>query len=145
MNSPVIRNSGAGSPLVSCDTRTKAAEFVGEFEKTGRIASATQQSPDDYGVAINPVAVATIHRLPQRTMESIRPTPGTVSPRAAIQTPSGPSSTAVPPRTSRTVQPSMVAGFVSGTATIASRWVTASAGRVLLAGSTAELEDTAPR
>src|SRR4051794_29504993 len=48
-----------------------------------------------YGVAISPLAVATIHRLPQRTMESILPTPGTVSPRAPVHRPSGPSSTAV--------------------------------------------------
>src|SRR3954447_22406990 len=54
-------------------------------------------------------------------MESIRPIPGTVSPRAAVRTPSGPSRTAVPPRTSRTVQPSIVVGLVSATATIGSR------------------------
>src|SRR5207253_3643901 len=74
-----------------------------------------------YGVAINPPAVATIQRLPQRTIESMRPTPGTVSPRVTVQTPSGPSRIAVPPRTSRTVQPSMVVGLVSGTGTIISR------------------------
>jgi hypothetical protein len=39
---------------------------------------------DYYGVAISPLAVATIQRLPQRTMESIRPIPGTVSPRATV-------------------------------------------------------------
>ena len=77
-----------------------------------------------YGVAIKPLAVATIQRLPQRTIKSIRPTPGTVSPRAAIRTPSGPPRTAVPPRTSRTVQPSIVVGLVSGAGTIASRDVT---------------------
>src|ERR1700761_6283634 len=65
---------------------------------------------DYYGVAINPLSVATIQRLPQRTIESIRPMPGTVSPRIAIRTPSGPPSTAVAPRTSRTVQPSIVVG-----------------------------------
>src|SRR5437660_4638448 len=74
-----------------------------------------------YGVAINPLAVATIQRLPQRTIESMRPTPGTVSPRVTVQTPSGPSRIAVPPRTSRTVQPSMVVGLVSGTGSIISR------------------------
>lgn len=67
-----------------------------------------------YGVAINPLAVATIQRLPQRTIELIRPMPGTVSPRFAIWTPSGPPRTTVPPRTSRTVQPSIVVGPVSG-------------------------------
>ena len=77
-----------------------------------------------YGVAIKPLAVATIQRLPQRTIDSIRPTPGTVSPRAAIRTPSGPPRTAVPPRTSRTVHPSIVVGLVSGTGTIAARDVT---------------------
>src|SRR5712671_3874446 len=74
-----------------------------------------------YGVAIKPFAVATIQRLPQRTIESIRQTPGTVSPRVTVQTPSGPSRIAVAPRTSRTVQPSIVVGLVSGTATIGSR------------------------
>lgn len=68
-----------------------------------------------YGAEISPLAVATIQRLPQRTMmESMRPMPGTTSPRAAIRIPSGPSSTAVPPRTSRTAQPAMVVGLVSG-------------------------------
>ena len=56
-------------------------------------------------------------RLPQRTMDSTRPTPGMVSPRAAIRIPSGPSRTAVPSRTSTTVQPGIVAGLVSGAAT----------------------------
>src|SRR5947207_743268 len=51
----------------------------------------------------------------------MRPTPGTVSPRVTVQTPSGPSRIAVPPRTSRTVQPSIVVGLVSGTGTIISR------------------------
>jgi hypothetical protein len=37
------------------------------------------------------------------------PNAGTASPRIAIRTPSGPPSTAVPPRTSRTVQPSIMA------------------------------------
>lgn len=68
-----------------------------------------------YGVEINPRAVATIQRLPQRTIESIRPMPGITSPRAAIRIPSGPSSTAVPPRTSRTAHPPIVVGLVSGT------------------------------
>src|SRR5262249_26569015 len=67
-------------------------------------------------VEIRPLVVATIHRLPQRTIESIRPTPGTVSPCAARQAPLGPSSTTVPPATSRIVQPSIVVGRVSGTA-----------------------------
>src|SRR4051812_43304416 len=64
-------------------------------------------------------------------MESIRPIPGTVSPRAAVRTPSGPSRTAVPPRTSRTLQPSIVVGLVSATATIGSRAIGG-----VLAGST---------
>ena len=66
-------------------------------------------------VEIRPLLVATIQRLPQRTIESIFPTPGTVSPRVAFHTPFGPSSTAVPPLTSRIVHPSMVVGLVSGT------------------------------
>jgi len=60
--------------------------------------------------------VATIQRLPQRTIESIFPTPGTVSPPVAFHTPFGPSKTTVPPLTSRIVHPSMVVGLVSGTA-----------------------------
>ncbi len=68
-----------------------------------------------YGVVINPLLVATIQRLPQRTIDSIRPNAGTVFPAATLKTPLGPSSTAVPPATSRTVQPSIVIGFVSGT------------------------------
>src|ERR1700704_1618896 len=63
---------------------------------------------------MRPLLVATSQRLPQRTMESILPTPGTVSPGAALRTPPGPSKTAVPLVTSRTVQPAMVAGLVSG-------------------------------
>ena len=43
-----------------------------------------------YCVAINPWAVATIQRLPQRTIELIRPMPGMVSPRAAIRFRRGP-------------------------------------------------------
>src|SRR5262249_32623328 len=68
-----------------------------------------------YSLATKPRLVETIQKLPQRTIESTRPSPGTMSPRAARQTPSGPSSVAVDPETSRTVQPSMVVGRVSGT------------------------------
>ena len=39
--------------------------------------------------------VATIQWLPQRTIESTLPTPGTVSHRVALQIPPGPSKTAV--------------------------------------------------
>src|SRR5258707_9100287 len=63
---------------------------------------------------MRPLLVATSQRLPQRTMDSILPTPGTVSPGAALRTPPGPSRTAVPLVTSRTVQPAMVVGLVSG-------------------------------
>ena len=68
-----------------------------------------------HGVEINPRLVATIQRLPQRTIELILPAPGTVSPRVAFQTPVGPSKTAVERFTSRTDQPSIVVGLVSGT------------------------------
>jgi len=68
----------------------------------------------DYGVEIRPLLVATIQRLPQRKIESTLPAPGTVSPRAARQVPLGPSRTAVPLVTSRSVQPAMVVGLVSG-------------------------------
>ena len=67
-----------------------------------------------YGVEIKPRLVATIKRLPQRTIESTRPIPGTVCPSVTFQTPFGPSITAVPLTTSRSVQPSMVVGLVSG-------------------------------
>ena len=47
-------------------------------------------------------------------MDSTLPTPGTICPRVALQTPLGPANTAVPFTTSRSVQPSMVFGRVSG-------------------------------
>jgi hypothetical protein len=74
-----------------------------------------RQVPFTYRVEIRPLLVATIHRSPHRTMDSIRPTPGTVSPGFAVQTPFGPSKTASPLVTSRTLQPSMMVGLVSGT------------------------------
>jgi hypothetical protein len=67
-----------------------------------------------YGVEIKPLLVATTKRLPQRTIESTLPTRGTVCPGVTLQTPFGPSITAVPLITSRSVQPSMVVGLVSG-------------------------------
>src|SRR5271166_3227337 len=67
-------------------------------------------------VVIRPLLVATTQRSPQRTIESIVPTPGTVSPRTTSQMPLGPTKTALPSTTSRTVQPSIVVGLVSGTA-----------------------------
>src|SRR5258708_11657391 len=96
-----------------------------------------------YGVAIKPLAVATIQRLPQRTIESMRPTPGTVSPRVTVQTPLGPSRIAVPPRTSRTVQPSIVVGLVSGTATIISRGTTKPPGGLVFACTTEAVREGA--
>jgi hypothetical protein len=58
--------------------------------------------------------VATMKRFPQRTTESTLPTPGTICPGVTFQTPLGPSITAVPLTTSRSVQPSIVVGRVSG-------------------------------
>ena len=79
-------------------------------------ASAERRVPF-YCVVIRPRLVATIQRLPQRTIESIVPTPGTLSPHVTFQMPLGPSKTALPSgATSRTVQPSIVLGLVSGTA-----------------------------
>ena len=63
---------------------------------------------------IRPRLVATIQRLPQRTIESILPKPGAALPRVTFKVPLGPSKTAVPPTTSRTAQPGMVVGRVSG-------------------------------
>ena len=50
-----------------------------------------------YCVEIKPPVVTTIQRLPQRVIESIRPTPGTWSPGFTVQTPSVPTSTAASP------------------------------------------------
>ena len=69
---------------------------------------------DTQGVEIKPLLVATTKRLPQRTMESTLPIPGTVCPGFTFQTPFGPSITAVPLTTSCSIQPSMVVGLVSG-------------------------------
>jgi len=77
-------------------------------------ASPRYRSVIAYRVEINPLSVATIQWLPQRTIGSIRPMPETVSPRIVIRRPSGPSRTAVPPRTSSSVQPATVVGLVSG-------------------------------
>jgi hypothetical protein len=51
--------------------------------------------------------VTTIQRLPQRVIESIRPSAGTESPGLTVQARSPPTSTAVAPYTSRTIQPSI--------------------------------------
>ena len=67
-----------------------------------------------YSVEIRPLLVTTIQRWPQRTIDSTPPTPGKISPRFTLQTPLGPSKMAVPPTTSRTIQPSIVVGLVSG-------------------------------
>ena len=96
-----------------------------------------------YSVAIKPFAVAiSIQGCPERTIESIRPTPGTVSPRVTVETPSGPSRIAVAPRTSRTVQPSIVVGLVSGTATIGSRGGSEAA--LEFVGTTGAVREDAP-
>src|SRR3982074_3626865 len=104
----------------------------------GASGSRLSELRSTYGVAINPLAVATIQRLPQRTIESIRPTPGTLSPCVAVQTPPGPSRTTVLPRTSRTVHPSIVVGLVSGAGTIVSRSATETPGRLAFACTTEE-------
>src|SRR3954452_16253864 len=68
-----------------------------------------------YCVEIRPLLVATIHRLPHRIIESIRPTSGTVSPRDTFRVPLGPSKTAKVPSVSLMNQPGIVVGLVSGT------------------------------
>ena len=65
-------------------------------------------------VLVIALLVATIQRLPQSTIESTLPNPGTASPRVTFKMPWGPSKTAAPPTTSRTVQPGTVVGRVSG-------------------------------
>src|SRR6187431_2777876 len=72
------------------------------------------------------------------------PTPGTVSPALPVRMPSGPSSTTVLPRTSRTVQPSTVAGRVSGAATTGSRVVTGEGGGLRFEGSEAVVRGPSP-
>ena len=69
-----------------------------------------------YRVEIRPLLVATIQRSPHRTIESIFPILGMMSPWFALHTPFGPSKTAVFPLTSRITHPAMVVGFVSATA-----------------------------
>ena len=71
-------------------------------------------NPATYGVEIRPLLVATIRRFPQRKIDSTLPTPGIMSPLDTLRMPSGPSKIAVPLATSRSVQPSIVVGFVSG-------------------------------
>src|SRR5580765_4604054 len=83
--------------------------------RSGHCGPLAPSHPPTYGVEIRPLLVATIRRLPHRKIDSILPTPGTVSPRVTRQVPLGPSNTAVPFVTSRSVQPSMVVGLVSGT------------------------------
>lgn len=71
-------------------------------------------NPATYGVEIRPLLVATIRRFPQRKIDSTLPTPGIMSPLDTLRMPSGPSKIAVPLATSRSVQPSIVVGLVSG-------------------------------
>jgi len=102
-----------GPDIDSVHIRTR-----GRCSKSGSLAWSDAnclQVRASYGVDINPLLVATIQRLPQRTIDSTRPTPGTVSPRLTVKVPFGPSKTAVPSVTSRSIQPSMVVGLVSGT------------------------------
>src|SRR5262245_21768537 len=68
-------------------------------QKKSRVALPRGLEPPSYGVEIRPPLVATIQRLPQRTIDSIFPTPGIESPCLAFHTPFGPSKTAVPPLT----------------------------------------------
>jgi len=67
---------------------------------------------------MRPLLVATIHRFPQRTIDSIFPSSGNVSPGTTFfRTPLGPCKTAVLPTTSCTIQPAIVVGLVSGNGT----------------------------
>src|SRR5205823_6583702 len=95
--------------------RTTSGWVAGFVLAETEIAEARERTAQ--GVAIRPPFVPTTHRPPHRRIESTEPTPGTSSPRVTRHTPSGPSKVAVPPITSRTVQPSMVVGLVSGNAT----------------------------
>src|SRR5262249_620720 len=113
----------ASSPQLARSLRSETRVISAERRAQPAIAPAygTRGSnplliENQFWVEIRPLVVATIQRLPQRTIESIRPIPGTVSPCAARQAPLGPSSTTVPPTTSRIVQPSIVVGRVSAIA-----------------------------
>src|SRR6478672_7363742 len=130
----------AGPVFLENDRSAACSSQLGFGAHAGRTISRIYYS---YCVAIKPFAVATIQRLPQRTIESIRPIPGTVSPRVTVQTPSGPSRIAVAPRTSRTVQPSIVVGLVSGTATIISRGGTEAPDGLVLGCTTAAAREDA--
>ncbi len=83
-------------------------------QHTGSARSLISSTPAAQSVVIKPLLVATSKRLPQRTMESIRPAPGTVSPTDTLWIPSGPCNRTVPPDTCLTLQPSIVFGLVSG-------------------------------
>jgi hypothetical protein len=97
------------------DSGTVRPRLLSAFKFTTRLSPLAPSHPPTYGVEIRPLLVATIRRLPHRKIETILPTPGTVSPRVTRNVPLGPSNTAVPFITSRSVQPSMVVGLVSGT------------------------------
>ncbi len=53
--------------------------------RSGHCGPLAPSHPPTYGVEIRPVLVATIRRLPHRKIETILPTPGTVSPRVTRQ------------------------------------------------------------
>ena len=82
---------------------------------TEMIASGTKRMSGYHRVEIRPRSVETIHHLPQRRIESTFPNSGRTSPSATFWMPFGPSKTAVPPITSRTIQPLIVVGLASGT------------------------------
>jgi hypothetical protein len=111
-----IRSCGLHLPLNDHRERERKHRALARLRLERRRSAPPLQraGTGPYGVEIKPLLVATIKRLPQRTIESTLPTPGTVCPGVTFQTPFGPSMTAVPSTTSRSVQPSIVVGLVSG-------------------------------
>jgi hypothetical protein len=110
----------AAAPGSACEKRNntenankdRAARKMGiEFRPGGLIVTGSplaevhRELISRHCVAIRPLLVATIQRLPQRTIESIFPKPGTMFPRVTFTGPLGPSKITVPPITSETSSP----------------------------------------
>src|SRR4051812_34660521 len=113
-------DSGAGAPSrrsrrsLDKSQRVQLICFKGESRRPSLCPAtvgallAFCDSGCSYCVEIRPLLVATIHRLPHRIIESIRPTSGTVSRRDTFRVPLGPSKTAKVPSVSLMNQPGIV-------------------------------------
>jgi hypothetical protein len=76
----VNSNLNAGGQVAS----TAAPANLGAIAPSGFRKRSSQAC--GYSVEMSPAVVATIQRLPHRTIVSIRPTPGTVSPILTVHT-----------------------------------------------------------